>query len=160
MAEKHPKVLMKTNKGDLLIELYPEYAPGTVDNFLKLVRKGFYDNLLYHRVIDKFVVQGGCPLTRDPSKKRLWGTGGPGYTIKDEVDPKRNPLKHDVGMISMAKSAAPDSGGSQFFIVLSRENTKHLDGVHTVFGKVIEGTDNIFKIKQEDKMIKVSVIDE
>lgn len=153
----HPKVLMKTNQGDITIELYPEHAPGTVKNFLDLVKKKFYDGVLYHRVIPGFVVQGGDPLTKDPSKRRLWGTGGPGYHIKCETE--GNPLIHKPGALSMAH-AGKDTGGSQFFIVLTREQTKHLDGHHTVFGQVIGGMDVVNKLHQEDKMIEVRVIEE
>jgi len=153
----HPKVLMITNKGDLVIELYPEHAPGTVKNFLDLVKKGFYDGVLFHRVIPEFVVQGGDPLTKDPSKRNRWGTGGPGYHIKCET--KGNPLIHKPGALSMAH-AGKDTGGSQFFIVLTRERTAHLDGQHTVFGQVVEGLDNIYKIDAEDKMIEVKVLEE
>ncbi|MHA1342271.1 MAG: peptidylprolyl isomerase, partial [Promethearchaeota archaeon] len=151
------KVLMKTNKGDIVIELYPEHAPGTVQNFLSLTKKGFYNGVLFHRVIPDFVVQGGDPLTKDPSKRHLWGTGGPGYHIKCEVD--NNPLIHKPGALSMAH-AGRDTGGSQFFIVLKRETTKHLDGQHTVFGQVISGMDVVYNIAQEDKLIEMSVLEE
>jgi peptidyl-prolyl cis-trans isomerase B (cyclophilin B) len=148
MSAQHPKVLMKTTKGDLTIEFYPEHAPLTVKNFLDLTKKGFYNGLKFHRVIPGFMVQGGDPKGD--------GTGGPGYTIKDEV--VGNPLIHKPGALSMAKTAAPNSGGSQFFIVLTREQTKHLDGVHTVFGQVIKGMELIPQIKQGDKMVSVSII--
>jgi len=150
MPVQHPKVLMKTTKGDLTIEFYPEHAPGTVKNFLDLTRKGFYNGLKFHRVIPQFVIQGGDP--------RGDGSGGPGYTIKDEL--VGNPLIHKPGALSMAKTAAPNSGGSQFFIVLTREQTKHLDGVHTVFGQVVKGMELINQIKQGDKMLNVSIIEE
>lgn len=153
----NPKVLMKTNKGDITIELYPEHAPGTVKNFLDLTKKGFYNGVLFHRVIPEFVIQGGDPLTKDPSKRSRWGTGGPGYTIKCELN--GNPLIHKPGALSMAH-AGRDTGGSQFFIVLTRERTKHLDGQHTVFGQVIDGMDVVNNIEANDKMIDVSVIAE
>ena len=153
----NPKVLMKTNKGDITIELYPEHAPGTVKNFLDLTKKGFYNGVLFHRVIPEFVIQGGDPLTKDPSKRSRWGTGGPGYTIKCELN--GNPLIHKPGALSMAH-AGRDTGGSQFFIVLTRERTKHLDGQHTVFGQVIDGMDVVNSIEANDKMIDVSVIAE
>lgn len=140
----NPQVLMETTKGNLLIELYPEHAPGTVANFLKLVNSKFYDGLTFHRVIPDFVVQGGCP--------RGDGTGGPGWKIKCETE--GNPLIHKPGALSMAH-AGKDTGGSQFFIVLSRQSTKHLDGKHTVFGQVIEGIEHITEIRQGDKMTKV-----
>lgn len=139
---------METNKGTLMIELYPEHAPGTVANFLKLINKGFYDGLTFHRVIPQFVIQGGCPNGT--------GTGGPGWKIKCETD--GNPLIHKPGALSMAH-AGKDTGGSQFFIVLTREHTAHLDGKHTVFGQVVEGLDLITSIKQGDRMTKVTQIE-
>ena len=139
---------METTKGTLIIELYPEHAPGTVDNFLKLINKGFYDGLTYHRVIPDFVIQGGCP--------KGTGTGGPGWTIKCET--QGNPLIHEKGALSMAH-AGKDTGGSQFFIVLSRGQTAHLDGKHTVFGKVVEGVELITSIQKGDKMTKVTQIE-
>ncbi|UYP45781.1 hypothetical protein NEF87_002066 [Candidatus Lokiarchaeum ossiferum] len=144
----NPKVKMETNKGTLMIELYPEHAPGTVANFLKLINKGFYDGLTFHRVIPQFVIQGGCPNGT--------GTGGPGWKIKCETD--GNPLIHKPGALSMAH-AGKDTGGSQFFIVLTREHTAHLDGKHTVFGQVVEGLDLITSIKQGDRMTKVTQIE-
>ncbi len=153
----HPQVKMETNKGTIIIELYPEHAPGTVKNFLDLTRKGFYNGVLFHRVIPQFVIQGGDPLTKDPSKKPYWGTGGPGYKIKCEI--AGNPLIHKSGALSMAH-AGKDTGGSQFFIVLTREATAHLDGAHTVFGQTVKGMDVVNNIKQGDKMITVSIIQE
>ncbi|MHA1672411.1 MAG: peptidylprolyl isomerase [Promethearchaeota archaeon] len=140
----HPIVNMETTKGNLVIELYPEHAPGTVANFLKLVNQQFYDGLSFHRVIPDFVIQGGCPIGN--------GTGGPGWKIKCETE--GNPLIHKPGALSMAH-AGKDTGGSQFFIVLTREATQHLDGKHTVFGQVIEGLDLITSIKKGDRMLKV-----
>ena len=146
----HPQVKMETNKGTIIIEFYPEHAPGTVKNFLDLTRKGFYNGLTFHRVIPNFVVQGGCPHGN--------GMGGPGYTIKCETD--GNPLIHKEGALSMAH-AGKDTGGSQFFIVLTRAQTKHLDGAHTVFGQVIEGFDTVVtKLTNGDKMLEVSIINE
>ncbi|MHA1795376.1 MAG: peptidylprolyl isomerase [Promethearchaeia archaeon] len=144
---QNPQVKMETTKGILMIELYPEHTPGTVANFLKLVNQKFYDGLTFHRVIPDFVVQGGCP--------RGDGTGGPGWTIKCETE--GNPLIHKLGALSMAHRGK-DTGGSQFFIVLNRETTKHLDGKHTVFGQVIEGLDILPTIEQGDKMIRVEEI--
>ena len=119
--------------GDIVIELFEKEAPGTVQNFIDLINKGFYNGLRFHRVIPGFVAQGGCPNGN--------GTGGPGYTIKDEL--VGNPHKHERGALSMAHRG-PNTGGSQFFIVY--EPQPHLDGVHTVFGKVIEGMDVVDKI--------------
>jgi peptidyl-prolyl cis-trans isomerase B (cyclophilin B) len=149
------KVTFETNKGRFTAELYPTEAPGTVANFEKLVKDGYYDGIVFHRVIPEFVVQGGDPLTKElPMTDRRIGTGGPGYHIKCET--KGNPRTHEVGALSMAH-AGKDTGGSQFFIVLSEANTRHLNGVHTVFGKVIEGMDVVNQLRQGDKMERVSV---
>lgn len=137
------------NGNTMIIEFYPEYAPGTVANFEKLANEGFYNGLTFHRVIPGFVAQGGCPKGN--------GTGGPGYTIKCET--ANNPIKHDRGVLSMAH-AGKDTGGSQFFIVHQRNSTTHLDGVHTTFGKVVEGLDFVEQIRQDDVMKEVKVWDE
>lgn len=145
----------ETNKGNFSIELYPEDAPGTVENFKKLANDGFYDGIAFHRVIPDFVVQGGDPLTKElPITSPRIGSGGPGYTIKCET--KGNPRKHEVGALSMAH-AGKDTGGSQFFIVLSEANTRHLNGVHTVFGKVTEGMDVVNQLERGDKIEKVAI---
>jgi peptidyl-prolyl cis-trans isomerase B (cyclophilin B) len=138
------KVIMETNKGTIELELFEKDAPKTVANFVKLINDGFYDGLTFHRVIPDFVIQGGCPKGN--------GTGGPGYTIKCETE--GNPNKHGTGALSMAH-AGKDTGGSQFFITHSPQ--PHLDGVHTVFGKVISGMDVVNKIQPNDKMTKVTV---
>jgi peptidyl-prolyl cis-trans isomerase B (cyclophilin B) len=146
---------IETNRGTMVAELYDEDAPGTVANFEKLANSGFYDGVKFHRVIQDFVVQGGDPLSRDlPPGDRRIGTGGPGYTIKCET--ANNPHRHEVGALSMAH-AGKDTGGSQFFIVLSEPNTRHLDGKHTVFGKVTEGLDVVKQIRQDDTMTTVRV---
>lgn len=148
---------IETNKGTMVVELYPSDAPKTVENFEKLANDGFYDGVKFHRVIPDFVVQGGDPLSRDlPAGHPRIGTGGPGYTIKCET--KGNPRTHELGALSMAH-AGKDTGGSQFFIVLDEKNTRHLNGVHTVFGKVTQGTDVLKQIKQNDTMTKVRVSD-
>ncbi len=139
-----PQIKMQTNRGTLIIELYPEHAPGTVQNFLKLVKKKFYNGLLFHRVIEDFMIQGGCPKGD--------GTGGPGWAIKCETE--GNPLIHERGALSMAHSGK-DTGGSQFFICLTRAQTAHLDGKHTVFGQVTRGMNLLDKFKQGDKMLTV-----
>ena len=145
----------QTNKGSFTAELYPEDAPGTVANFEKLVGEGFYDGIVFHRVIPDFVVQGGDPNTKElPLDNPRIGSGGPGYTIKCET--KGNPRTHLEGALSMAH-AGRDTGGSQFFIVLSEGNTRHLNGVHTVFGRVIEGMDVVKQLTKGDRMEKVSV---
>lgn len=149
------RATFETNKGTLVAELYDKEAPKTVENFEKLANSGFYDGVKFHRVIPDFVVQGGDPLSRDlPAGDRRIGTGGPGYTIPDEL--KGNPHKHEEGALSMAH-AGPNTGGSQFFIVLSTPNTRHLNGVHTVFGKVVEGMDVVRQIKGNDVMTTVRV---
>lgn len=135
------------NGDTLVIEFYPEAAPKTVENFEKLANEGFYNGVNFHRVIPGFVAQGGDPTGT--------GAGGPGYSIKCET--AGNPHKHVAGSLSMAH-AGKDTGGSQFFIV--HEPQPHLNGVHTVFGQVIEGVDNIYKIKQGDVMKEVKVWEE
>lgn len=151
------RATIETNKGTMVAELYPGDAPKTVENFETLANSGFYDGVKFHRVIPDFVIQGGDPLSRDlPAGDRRIGTGGPGYTIPCET--RGNPHRHQLGALSMAH-AGKDTGGSQFFIVLSEANTRHLDGVHTVFGKVTEGEDVMGKIAQNDTMTRVRVAD-
>lgn len=135
------------NGEKVVIEFFPNEAPITVENFEKLANEGYYNGLTFHRVISGFVAQGGCPHGN--------GMGGPGYTIKCETE--GNPHKHQKGALSMAH-AGKDTGGSQFFIVL--EPQPHLDGVHTVFGQVIEGMDAVDRIRQGDVMQEVKVWDE
>ncbi|MDO7786141.1 peptidylprolyl isomerase [Desulforamulus aquiferis] len=141
------KAIIETDKGKVVIELKEKDAPNTVKNFEDLAAKGFYDGLNFHRVIPGFVIQGGCPHGT--------GTGGPGYTIKCET--QGNPNKHVKGALSMAH-AGKDTGGSQFFIC--HDAFPHLDGVHTVFGQVLEGQEVVDNIKQGDKMNKVTVVEE
>lgn len=136
----NPRISMKTSKGEMIIELFQDAAPNTVKNFLDLTNKGYYNGLTFHRVIPNFMIQGGCPHGT--------GTGGPGYKINCEI----NPNKHQRGSLSMAH-AGPNTGGSQFFICHSPQG--HLDGVHTVFGKVIEGVEVVDKIQKDDKMEEV-----
>ncbi|REA62523.1 peptidylprolyl isomerase [Dyadobacter luteus] len=143
------KAEMITDKGTMLIELYDEHTPIAVKNFVDLSKKGFYDGLIFHRVIPDFMVQGGDPTGT--------GRGGPGYTIKCEV--KNGNQYHDRGVLSMAH-AGRDTGGSQFFICHSRKNTAHLDGNHTCFGKVVEGVDTVDLIRQGDKIQKITIIEE
>ena len=135
-----------TEKGTMKVNFFDKDAPGTVDNFIKLSKQGYYDGLTFHRVIPNFVIQGGCP---DGT-----GMGGPGYSIKCELDGDNQ--YHDKGVLSMAH-AGRDTGGSQFFICHSRENTQHLDRNHTVFGKVYEGLEIIDEIKQGDKIEKIII---
>jgi peptidyl-prolyl cis-trans isomerase B (cyclophilin B) len=146
---------IETNRGTIVAELFEKDAPIAVGNFEKLANSGFYDGVKFHRVIQDFMVQGGDPLSRDlPAGDRRIGTGGPGYHIKCET--KGNPNKHDVGALSMAH-AGKDTGGSQFFMVLDENNTRHLNGVHTVFGKITTGLDVLRKITQNDTMNNVRV---
>lgn len=152
-----PNVTFHTNRGDFTAELYPQEAPGTVENFEKLVRDGFYDGIAFHRVLPGFVVQGGDPLTKEhPLDDRRIGTGGPGYTIQCET--RGNPRTHRPGALSMAH-AGKDTGGSQFFIVLEENACRHLNGVHTVFGRVTEGMDVVRQLQRGDRMERVELQD-
>lgn len=145
----------ETNRGTIVAELYDKDAPNTVANFEKLANAKFYDGVKFHRVLADFVVQGGDPLSRDlPAGDPRIGTGGPGWKIKCET--AGNPRKHVVGALSMAH-AGKDTGGSQFFMVLSEPNTRHLNGVHTVFGCITQGLDVMKSIKPNDKMNTVRV---
>lgn len=135
-----------TAKGTMKVEFYEKDAPNTVQNFVDLANKGFYDGLTFHRVIPNFVIQGGCPVGN--------GSGGPGYKIKCELEGENQ--YHDRGVLSMAH-AGRNTGGSQFFICHSRDNTAHLDRNHTCFGKVVEGIDVIEAIKPGDKIEKIVV---
>lgn len=142
-----------TPKGVMKAELYDDDAPGTVENFVTLAGKGFYEGLAFHRVIPDFVIQGGCPFSKDMGDPRV-GTGGPGYKIKCELSGTKQ--YHDRGVLSMAH-AGKDTGGSQFFICHSRTNTKHLDGKHTCFGKVVEGDEVIDLIRAGDGIEKIVI---
>jgi len=132
--------------GEIRLEFYPEDAPKTVENFVTLAKKGFYNGLNFHRVVPDFVVQGGCPKGN--------GTGGPGYQIKAEF----NKQKHVRGTLAMARSQDPDSAGSQFYICYG--TTPHLDGQYTVFGRVVSGMEHVDRIKQGDKMTSVTISEE
>lgn len=145
-----------TPKGVMKIEFFETDAPKTVDNFVKLAQSGFYDGLAFHRVIPDFVIQGGCPFSKDMSDRRV-GTGGPGYKIDCELT--GNNQYHDRGVLSMAH-AGRNTGGSQFFICHSRRNTSHLDRNHTCFGKVYEGLDVIDAIRQGDTIEKIIITEE
>ncbi|MCL2253183.1 MAG: peptidylprolyl isomerase [Lachnospiraceae bacterium] len=140
---KNPIITITMENGDIMeAELYPEIAPITVDNFITLIKKNFYDGLIFHRVIKGFMIQGGDPLGA--------GYGGPGYGIKGEFSDNgvENNIKHDAGVLSMARSADPDSAGSQFFIM--HKKSPHLDGSYAAFGKVIKGLDIVNKIAETD----------
>lgn len=154
----NPIVTIKMKNGGVMkAELYPEIAPNTVNNFISLVKKGFYNNLIFHRIIPGFMIQGGCPQGA--------GTGGPGYSIKGEFDINgfKNGLKHTEGILSMARAMHPDSAGSQFFIMV--EDAPHLDRQYAAFGKVIEGMDiakQIVSVKRDfrDRPYEEQVMEE
>ena len=143
------KAIIKTEKGDMTVQFYDKDAPNTVDNFLKLAKEGFYNGVTFHRVLPDFVIQGGDPTGT--------GAGGPGYKIKCELEGENQ--YHDRGVLSMAH-AGRDTGGSQFFICHSRNNTAHLDRNHTCFGKVVENVDVVDDIRQGDKILSIEVIEE
>jgi len=145
-----PKAQMNTDKGTMTIEFYDKDAPKTVENFITLAKKGFYDGVVFHRVIPNFMIQGGDPTGT--------GTGGPGYTIPDELTGDNQ--YHDFGVLSMANTGRPNSGGSQFFICHSRQSTQHLDRKHTVFGKVVDGLDVVNQIRQGDKITSITVMED
>ena len=150
------KAKIVTAKGSLTIELYEKETPKTVENFVKLAKEGFYDGLHFHRVLPNFVIQGGCPHSKDMSNPRI-GTGGPGYNIDCETQAEKQ--YHDRGVLSMAH-AGKNTGGSQFFICHSREGTQHLDGGHTCFAKVIDGDELIDQIAQGDEIQTIKMEEE
>ena len=141
--------IISTEKGTMKAELYADETPGTVANFVELAEHNFYDGLTFHRVILDFVIQGGCPQGT--------GAGGPGYTIKCETSAGKQ--YHDRGVLSMAHRGK-DTGGSQFFICMNRTNTAHLDGVHTCFGRVVEGLEVIDQIRPGDLITGIDIIEE
>jgi len=132
--------VIKTTEGDMVLQFWPDVAPKTVENFKTLAKKGFYDGTCFHRIVKGFMIQGGDPYTKDPTKEALWGNGDPGYKIKAEF----NDRSHQRGVISMARSADPDSAGSQFFIC--HGDASGLDHKYTAFGKLIKGDDVLDKI--------------
>ncbi len=134
----YPRAVISTSHGEMTVELWSDVAPKHVENFLKLAGEGFYDNLSFHRILPKFMIQGGCP--------RGDGTGGPGWS----VDAEFNDREHQPGTLSMARSSDPNSAGSQFFICLTRERCRHLDGEYTAFGQVIEGMDVVDALGNTD----------
>ncbi|MFM7473765.1 MAG: peptidylprolyl isomerase [Crocinitomicaceae bacterium] len=146
--------IIYTNKGEMKVEFYDQDAPKTVANFVKLAESGFYDGLKWHRVLPDFVIQGGCPNSREGANG-MPGTGGPGYQIDCELTGENQ--YHDRGVLSMAH-AGRNTGGSQFFVCHSRRNTAHLDRNHTCFGKVIEGLDVLDEIRQGDSINKIEII--
>jgi peptidyl-prolyl cis-trans isomerase B (cyclophilin B) len=132
--------VIKTTAGEMVVEFWPDVAPKTVENFKSLAGKGFYDGTAFHRIVKGFMIQGGDPLTKDPSKEREWGTGGPGHKVKAEF----NDRPHVRGVLSMARSQNPDSAGSQFFVCLA--DARFLDRQYSAFGKLIKGDDVLGKI--------------
>lgn len=147
------KAIITTSKGTMVAELYESDAPNTVSNFTKLAKDGFYNGLQWHRVIPNFVIQGGCPNSR-PGSAGMPGTGGPGYKIDCELTGELQ--YHDRGVLSMAH-AGRNTGGSQFFVCHSRDNTAHLDRNHTCFGKVTEGLDVLDQIQQGDEITSIEI---
>ncbi|MFM1832045.1 MAG: Peptidyl-prolyl cis-trans isomerase [Planctomycetota bacterium] len=141
----YPRATIETNHGTIVVELWDDVAPNHVKNMLELGEKGFYDGLGFHRILPGFVIQGGCPNTREGASG-MPGTGDPGYKVNAEF----NDRKHEKGVLSMARSGHPDSAGSQFFICLSREKCQHLDGQYTAFGQVVEGLDVVDRIAGVD----------
>jgi len=152
------RALLQTDKGDINIELFSKEAPSTVANFVKLIEAGFYDGLAFHRVIPDFMIQGGCPNSREGASGHP-GTGGPGWEIPCET--AGNPHQHQLGALSMAH-AGKNTGGSQFFVVNGdRRNVQHLDGVHTVFGQCVGEADIavVKAIRGDDRIIKATVVE-
>lgn len=140
MTSNTEVAVVQTSEGTMVLEFWPDVAPGHVENFKKLARQSFYDGVCFHRVIKGFMIQGGDPLTKDPGMQSRWGTGGPGYQIKAEFNDKA----HVRGVLSMARSPDPDSAGSQFFIC--HGDARFLDGQYTAFGRLIQGDDVLEKI--------------
>lgn len=140
MNSTNEVAVIKTSEGEMIAEFWPDVAPNTVENFKKLARSGFYDGTAFHRIVKGFMIQGGDPLTKDPTKESRYGTGDPGYKIKAEF----NDRSHERGVLSMARSNDPDSAGSQFFICLA--NVSRLNHQYTTFGKLIKGDDVLGKI--------------
>jgi peptidyl-prolyl cis-trans isomerase B (cyclophilin B) len=149
------KAIIRTNKGEMKLDFFENDAPNTVANFTKLSKEGYYDGLKWHRVLPNFVIQGGCPNSKDGASG-MAGTGGPGYQIDCELDGENQ--YHDRGVLSMAH-AGKDTGGSQFFVCHSRDNTAHLDGNHTCFAKVTEGVDIVDNIVEGDNIESIEIID-
>ena len=142
----YPQATIETDRGTIVVELWDDVAPNHVKNMVELGEQGFYDGLGFHRILDGFVIQGGCPNTKEGAKG-MPGTGGPGHN----VDAEFNDRAHEEGVLSMARSADPNSAGSQFFICLSRSGCQHLDGQYTAFGKVVEGMDVVEAIAGVEK---------
>ena len=134
-GEEAPHVLLKTKFGEMEMVLFPDLAPKHVESFLKLVKSGYYNGTIFHRILPGFMIQGGDPLTKDPANKNKYGTGGPGYTLPAEF----SKVMHEKGVLSAARTQDPNSAGSQFFIMVAK--APHLDGQYTVFGEVVKGVE-------------------
>jgi peptidyl-prolyl cis-trans isomerase B (cyclophilin B) len=145
---KAPHVLMKTKFGEIEIVLFPDLAPKHVESFLKLAKSGFFNGTIFHRIIPGFMIQGGDPLTKDPANRSRYGTGGPGYTLPAEF----NKVIHEKGILSAARTADPNSAGSQFFIMVDK--APHLDGQYTVFGEIVKGIDVVDTIVSQPRDLK------
>ena len=145
---KPPHVLVKTKFGDMDIVLFPDLAPKHVESFLKLSKSGFYNGTIFHRIIPGFMIQGGDPLTKDPANRSRYGTGGPGYTLPAEF----NKVPHEKGILSAARTADPNSAGSQFFIMVDK--APHLDGQYTVFGEIVKGIEVADTIVSQPRDLK------
>jgi peptidyl-prolyl cis-trans isomerase B (cyclophilin B) len=145
---KAPHVLMKTKFGEMEIVLFPDLAPKHVESFLKLAKSGFYNGTIFHRIIPGFMIQGGDPLTKDPANRSRFGTGGPGYTLPAEF----NKVIHEKGILSAARTADPNSAGSQFFLMVDK--APHLDGQYTVFGEIVKGMDVLETIVSQPRDLK------
>jgi peptidyl-prolyl cis-trans isomerase B (cyclophilin B) len=143
-----PHVLIKTKFGEMEVVLFPDLAPKHVESFLKLVKTGFYNGTIFHRIIPGFMIQGGDPLTKDPSNRSRYGTGGPGYTVPAEF----NRVAHEKGILSAARTADPNSAGSQFFIMVDK--APHLDGQYTVFGEIVKGLEVADTIVSQPRDLK------
>jgi len=145
MSSKAPHAILKTKFGEMEIVFFPELAPKHVESFVKLAKSGFFNGTIFHRVIPGFMIQGGDPNTKDPSKVQSYGTGGPGYTLPAEF----SKVAHEKGILSAARTADPNSAGSQFFIMADK--AAHLDGQYTIFGEVVKGLDIIDKIVSQPR---------
>lgn len=145
---KSPHVLVKTKFGEMEIVLFPDLAPKHVESFLKLAKSGFYNGTIFHRIIPGFMIQGGDPLTKDPSNRSRYGTGGPGYNLPAEF----NRVAHEKGILSAARTADPNSAGSQFFIMADK--APHLDGQYTVFGEIVKGLEVVDTIVNQPRDMK------
>lgn len=145
---KAPHVLVKTKFGEMEIVLFPDLAPKHVESFLKLAKSGFYNGTIFHRIIPGFMIQGGDPLTKDPANRSRYGTGGPGYNLPAEF----NRVAHEKGILSAARTADPNSAGSQFFIMADK--APHLDGQYTVFGEIVKGLEVVDTIVNQPRDMK------